>query len=103
METNDETIKALIKERNKIKNWEKELKDRKKEIDQTLLTYCESNNTNRLEVNNLTATVVMGKSGGRWDKNKLFQILTPMQLEEVYQEGSKYSSVRVTERVEKKE
>ena len=59
--------------------------------------FCDDNDIDVLLADDIKLTVISSSSAGRWDKNKLFLILSPTQLEEVYSEGKKYKYIKVEE------
>ena len=91
------SMKELLKERVKINGYKKELDDRRKSIDSEMREFCDDNDIDVLLADDIKLTVISSSSAGRWDKNKLFLILSPTQLEEVYSEGKKYKYIKVEE------
>jgi len=92
-----ERIKDLLEERVKINGLKKELEDRRKSIDSELREFCDDNEIEKLLADNIKLTVVSSSSAGRWDKNKLVMMLSPIELEQVYSEGKKYKYIKVEE------
>ena len=92
-----ERIKDLLEERVKINSFKKELEDRRKSIDSELREFCDDNEIEKLLADNIKLTVVSSSSAGRWDKNKLVMMLSPIELEQVYSEGKKYKYIKVEE------
>jgi len=92
-----ERIKDLLEERVKINGFKKELEDRRKSIDSELREFCDDNEIEKLLADNIKLTVVSSSSAGRWDKNKLVMMLSPIELEQVYSEGKKYKYIKVEE------
>lgn len=67
---------------------DKELRELMEARDVEIIIYPEDN---------LIAEVVHSRSGGKWDKVKLNQMLTPDQIDEVFTEGKAFSFLKVEE------
>lgn len=89
-------IKELIEERVKINRFKAELEERRKDVDTQLSEFCNENKLDKIKSGNHTLAIVSSKGSGRWNKNELVRMLSPLQLEKVYSEGKGYSYVKVT-------
>ena len=95
-------MKDLIEERNKINHYKKDLEDRRKVIDHEIKAFLTRNHIGSLEHSLLKVESITSKSAGRWNKDKLFQILSPLEMEQVFSEGKQYEYIKLSE-IKKKE
>ena len=93
-----EDIDDLIRERIKINNWKAELEERRKEIDSCVSDFLTEHELNELTSSSYTVTTVKSKGSGRWNKNELVKILSPLQLEKTYSEGKPFKYIKVTQK-----
>ena len=89
-------IKELIDERVQINRFKSELEDRRKSVDKELSSFCTENEFDKIKSGNHTLAMIKSRGSGKWDKNELVRMLSPLQLEKVYSEGKGYSYVKVT-------
>lgn len=92
-----EKMKELIEERNKINHYKSELETRRKEVDHEIKAFLTRIGESSLEHSLIKVEKITSKSAGRWNKDKLFQILSPLELEEVFTEGKQYEYIKLSE------
>lgn len=100
---NTQEIKELMEERNQINKWKKELEERRKLIDSNITSWMKDNDIKEVSSGNINATIVRSKGSGRWNKEELVTILSPLQLEKVYSEGKPYTYLKIVEKAIDKE
>ena len=96
-------MKDLIEERNKINHYKKDLESRRKVIDHEIKEFLTRNHINSLEHSLLKVESITSKSAGRWNKDKLYQILSPLEMEKVFSEGKQYEYIKLSEIQKKNE
>ena len=96
-------MKDLIEERNKFNHYKKDLESRRKVIDHEIKEFLTRNNINSLEHSLLKVESITSKSAGRWNKDKLYQILSPLEMEKVFSEGKQYEYIKLSEIQKKNE
>ena len=67
-----------------------------KSVDKELSSFCTENEFDKIKSGNHTLAMIKSRGSGKWDKNELVRMLSPLQLEKVYSEGIGYSYVKVT-------
>jgi len=89
----------LLRTRVELKDEEDKAKAMKEKVDKELNELMEARDVEVIiyPMANLIAEVVHSRSGGKWDKVKLNQMLTPDQIDEVFTEGESYSYLKVEE------
>ena len=81
-------IAELIEERSEINDYKNELETRRKEIDKELNSFCNNNDIDKITYGKHTVVLVTRKGSVKWDRDALVRILSPMQIEKVFGEGS---------------
>tara|TARA_R110001583_G_scaffold63098_4_gene184739 strand:+ start:312 stop:641 length:330 start_codon:yes stop_codon:yes gene_type:complete len=89
------TIRDLIKDRYEINSAKKELDERRKDIDESLNKFMEENEIQTIEADELKVSIVSRRGSVKWDKDKLQQFLTPMELEQSHSIGKGSSYIKV--------
>ena len=89
------TIRDLIRDRYEINSAKKELDERRKEIDESLNKFMEENEIASIEADDFKVSIVWRRGSIRWDKEKLQEFLSPMQLEQSHSVGKKSSYIKV--------
>ena len=90
-------IQVAIEERNKINKWKKELEEERKRLDAQIKEWMEDSELNEISSDNIKVTIVSSKGSGRWDKQVLSEMLSPMQIEKAFSHGKPYSYVKIVE------
>jgi len=88
-------MENLIRERQELIVTAKEATDRRKEIDSLLMNFIDDYSAGGLVLKTWVVDKINRKGSGKWNKDKLMQILTPQQIEEVYSTGSASSHIQV--------
>ena len=89
------TIRDLIRDRYEINSAKKELDEKRKEIDESINKFMEENEIASIEADEFKVTTVWRRGSVRWDKEKLQEFLSPMQLEQSHSIGKKSSYIKV--------
>lgn len=90
-------IQVAIEERNKINKWKKELEEERKKLDVQIKQWMDESELSEVSSDNIKVTIVNSKGSGRWDKQALSEMLSPMQIEEAFSHGKPYSYVKIVE------
>lgn len=86
----------VVRERASVTEEENRLKEVKKQLNEELESLFDQFDLDGVVADDAIVERANGGTGGKWDGAKLFRILSPMELEEVYTEGRSYSYIKAT-------
>ena len=91
-------LEGYINDRLEVARFEKEVKEKKKEIDGILLEFMDDYEVDKIELLGATTSRVVNKGAMRWDAKYLQSVLSMEELEKARLPGTAYEYIKITEK-----